>query len=52
MDYITHTLKVQDMALDTENLWGGILASIVFSLCFTTHTTKQHMLAQLVFRRD
>ena len=40
------------MLLDDENPWDGILASIIFSLRATVHTSTQHTLAQLVFNRD
>ena len=49
---IIRTFKVQDMVLDDENPWDGILASTMFALHATVHTTTQHTLAQLVFTRD
>ena len=47
---IIRTFKVQDMILDDENPWDGILASTMFALRATVHTTTQHTPAQLVFR--
>ena len=40
------------MVLDDENPWDGILASTMFPLHATVHTTTQHTPAQLVFGRD
>ena len=36
------------MVLDDENPWGGILASTIFALHTTIHTTIQYIPAQLV----
>ena len=49
---IIRTFKVQNMVLDDENPWDGILASTMFSLRATVHTTTQHTPTQLVFNRD
>ena len=38
---IIRTFKVQDMGLDDESHWDGILASIMFTLRATVHTTSQ-----------
>ena len=40
------------MVLDDENPWDGILASTMFALRATVHTTTRHTPAQLVFGRD
>ena len=45
------TFKVQNMVMDDENPWNGILASTVFALRATLHTT-QYTPAQLIFGRD
>ena len=44
---IIRTFKVQDMVLDDEDPWNGILASTMFALHTTTHTP-----AQLLFGLD
>ena len=49
---ILHTFKIQDMVLDDDNPWDGILASTMFALRATVHTTTQYTPAQLVFGRD
>ena len=49
---IIRTFKVQDIVLDNENPWDGILASTMFTLCVTVNTTTQHTPAQLVFGQD
>ena len=49
---IIRTFKVQDMVLDDENPWDGILAATMFALRSTVHTTTQHTPTQLVFNRD
>ena len=36
---ILHTFKVQNMVLDDENPWDGILASTMFALKAMVHTT-------------
>ena len=40
------------MVLDDESPWDGILASIMFTLRATVHTTMQYTPAPLVFGRD
>ena len=40
------------MVLDDDNLWDGILASTMFALRATVHTTTQYTPAQLVFGCD
>ena len=47
-----HTFKVQDMVLHDENPWDRILASTMFALLATVHTTTQYTTAQFVFGRD
>ena len=49
---IIHAFKVQDMVLNDENLWDGILASTMFALRITIHTTTQYTPAQSVFGQD
>ena len=49
---IIRTFKVQDMVLDDDNPWDGILAATMFALRSTVHTTTQHTPTQLVFNRD
>ena len=49
---IIRTMKVQDMVLDDENPWDGILASTMFALRATVHTTTRFTPTQLVFGRD
>ena len=44
--------KVQNMVLDDENPWDGILASTMFTLRDIVHTTTQYSPAQLIFGRD
>ena len=40
------------MALRDENPWDGILASTMFTIRATVHTTMQYTMAQLVFGRN
>ena len=49
---IIRTFKVQNMVLDDENPWDGILASTMFALRATVHTTAQYTPTQLIFGRD
>ena len=49
---IIRTMKAQDMFLDDENPWNGILASTMFALRTTVHTTTRFIPMQLVFGRD
>ena len=46
------TFKVQNMALDDENPWDGILTSTMFALRATIYTTIQNTPAELIFGRD
>ena len=49
---ILRTFKLQNMVLDDENPWDGILASTMFALRATVHTNTQYTPAQLIFGRD
>jgi transposase InsO family protein len=49
---IIRTMNIQQMVLDDENPWDGILASTMFALRATVHTTTQFTPTQLVFGRD
>ena len=49
---IIRTFKIQEMDLDDENPWEGILSSTMFAIRSTVHTTTQHTPSQLVFGRD
>ena len=49
---IIRTFKIQEMDLDNENPWEGILSSTMFAIRSTVHTTTQHTPSQLVFGRD
>ena len=49
---ITRTFKIQEMNLDDENPWDGILSSTMFAIRSMVHTTTQHKPSQLVFGRD
>ena len=51
-DNFVLTFKVQNMVLDDENPWDGILASTMFALMATVHTTMQYTPTQLIFGRD
>ena len=44
--HIIRTFKVQDMVLDDENPWDGILASTMFALRAMVHATTQYVPAQ------
>ena len=46
---IIHTFKIQEMDLDNENPWEGILTSTMFVIWSTVHTTTQCTPLQLVF---
>ena len=46
------TFSVQDMELDEEDPWSGILAAVGFAIRATVHTTLQATPLQLVFGRD
>ena len=45
-------MKVQEMNLDDENPWDGILAPTMFALRTNVHTTTRFTPTQLVFGRD
>ena len=49
---IIHTFKLQQMDLDNESPWKGILSSTICAIWSTVHTTTQHTPSQLVFGRD
>ena len=50
---IIHTFPIQDMDLDNEDSWEGILLFTMFIMRSSVHTiTHQHALSQLVFGRD
>ena len=46
------TVKIQEMDLDDENPWEGILSSTMFAIQSKVHTTTQHTPSQFVFGRD
>ena len=39
---ILRTYKIQQMDLDNENPWKGVLSSTMFAIRSTVHTTTQH----------
>ena len=49
---ILRTFKVQNMVLDDENQWDGILASTMFALRATVQSTRQYTPAELKFGRN
>ena len=49
---IIRTFKVQDMVLDDENPWDGILVSTIFTLRAALRTTTKYTPEQLACRRD
>ena len=49
---ITCIFKIQQMDLDNENPWEGILSSTMFTIWSKVHTTTQHTPSHLVFGRD
>ena len=49
---ILHSFKLQNMVLNDKNPWERILASTMFALNTTIHSTTQNNLAELVFGRD
>ena len=49
---IIRTFNVRKMTLDDKNPWEGILASTMFALRATVHTTTQYTPTQLAFGRD
>ena len=46
------TFSVQDMDLDEDDPWSGILSAVGFAIRATVHTTLQATPSQLVFGRD
>ena len=44
---IIRTFKIQQMDLDNENPWEGILSSTMFAIRYTVHTTTQQTVPQL-----
>ena len=48
---VLYTFKVQNMVQDDKNRWDGILASAMFALRATVHTTTQYTPVQLIFIR-
>ena len=40
------------MGLDDENPWNGILASTMFALRATVHTTTQYTAAHILYGRN
>ena len=46
------SFQIQQMDIDNENLWEGILSSTMFAIGSAVHTTTQHTPSQLVFGRD
>ena len=46
---ILRTFKIQDMVLDDNNPWDGILASSIFALRATVHITTQYTPANMAF---
>jgi len=49
---MVRTFEVQDLELDEENPWDGILAAVMFAMRATFHTTLKATPMQLVFGRD
>ena len=49
---IIPTFEIQQMDLDNEKPWEGILSSTMFVIRSMVHTTTQHTPSQLVFGRD
>ena len=49
---ITLSFKAQDMVLDDEKCWDGILAATMFAMCATMHNTTLYFPAQSVSERD
>ena len=45
-------LQIQDMVLDDDNPWDGILASTMFTLKATVHMSTQYTADQLVLWHD
>ena len=49
---ILRTFKVLNLVLDDENPWDSILASTMFALRVTIHSSLQYTPAQLIFGRN
>ena len=49
IDNFLHTFKIQDLGLEYENPWEGLLASTMFAIRSTVHTSMQHTPLQLLF---
>ena len=49
---IIRTFNIQQLNLDNENPWEGVLEFTVFAIMSTVHTTTKHTPSQLVFGRD
>ena len=49
---IIRTFEVQDMEIDENDPWSGILSATMFAIRATIHKTLQATPAQLVFGRD
>ena len=49
---MVRTFQVNELELDEENPWDGILTAVMFATRATFHTTLQATPAQLVFGRD
>ena len=49
---IIRIFTTQEMDLDNENPWEGVLSSTMFAIRSTVHTNTQHISSQLVFGRD
>ena len=49
---IIHAMKIQEMVLDDENPWDGVLSATMFALCAMVNTTTCFTPTQLVFGRD
>ena len=44
--------EMQEIDLDNENPWEGILSSAMFAILSMVHTTTQHTPSQLVLGRE
>ena len=49
---ILRTFKIQNMVLDDENPWEGILSSIMFAIKATLHTISKYTPVQLIFEHN
>ena len=45
-------MKLQDLVLDDDDPWDGILSATIFAIRATVHTTTRFTPMQLVFGRD